>query len=677
VNKFLPFLLVTALLSGCVYFNTVYNAKTAYDSGVTSYREDERQGRDITNQTKDQFRRAVEKGKKILAEYGDSKYVDDAYLLIGKSYLYLDQAGLAQNYLSDLISNYPNSPFREEARLYLGRSYLQLEEKPLARHEFEYLINNSGENSLRAQAYLALADLEKSDGNSAEMLENVQSAIEIADDNEVKADAAWRTGQWALDHEQYAEAERFFHQAGRFTRKPQFDRQIQVQLARVLRLQEQYDLANDKIQAMLAEEEFNDQYAELEIQRGLIYEAQGDTSKAADTYRYVTSEYSKTNAAASGYFYLGNLAYQRMDYREAQSHYENVSKASSKSEFVAAANNKAGIIGTLQNYRTTRERLQQSLIEAYNKAQAPDTLLTDSTATVESDTFSADSAQEALAKEQLKETLLKDRASEKDTTTAPEITFREIYSWVLEQDSLQTRENYAQALYNLSELFIMDIKRFDHGLILADSVLTVTTSAELKAQTMLLQAYTYQNFLGNPSQAADLIAKVRENYPESEALHLYDIKDQQHQQTTESPPSPEYTKLAQRYHKADSLLSVDAIGVAQDVFRSIYQEEPRSEFGPRSLYAIGWIYENELMELDSAIAKYAEFQSRYADHKMAEKVSERLQSLRAIQTVLTAKPEESDSVARSANPVSPDTSKQTIDIPVESAPESELPTPDE
>lgn len=673
MNKFLPLLFLAGLLSGCVYFNTVYNAKTAYDSGVESYHQEERQGRDISNQTKDQFRRAVEKGKKILTEYSDSKYVDDAYLLIGKSYFYLDQAGLARNYLSDLISNYPNSPYREEARLYLGKAYLPLEENPLARHEFEYLINNSKNHSLRAQAYMALADLEKSDGTSSAMLDNVQSAIEIADDNEVKADAAWRTGQWALEHKEFGEAEKFFQEAARFTRKPDYDRRIQVQLVRIWRLQERYELANDKIQAMLAEEEYSDQYAELEIQRGLVYEARDDTSKAADTYRYVVSEYPRTSAAAAGYYYLAELAYERMDFDEAKKNYDKVSVAFSKSEYTDDTSKKIGIIGNLQKYRNSKNSLRQALIDAYTTEHMPEP---DSVETA-ANTDTADSTQELSAKEQMKQALLENEQAEEDTTSEQQYTFQEVYPWVLEQDSLDTRNEYAQAMYNLAELFILDIKRFERGLTLTDSVLTLATSDELKAQSRLLQAHTYEAFLDNPSKAAKIIEEVRGKYPESEALHLYDTRDQLTQKKEEpSTPSPEYIALAKKYSRADSLLADDQVTKAQDIFRQIYRDYTNSEFGPKSLYALGWMYENKLMQIDSAIAKYEEFQARYPDHKITSSASSRLQDLRSIKSALTAKPEDQDTAAQSMAPAEPDTSTQAFEQPVEDdPPETDFPTP--
>ena len=643
MNKILPLIIGTILLTGCVYFNTVYHANTAYESGFESYREDLRQGENISNTTRNQFQRAVEKGKKILADHSDSKYVDDAYLLIGKSYYYLDQSGLAKNYLSTLINDYSRSPYREEARLFLGKAYFELEEYPLARHEFEFLIENSSSRSIIAQAYLALADLEKEQGNPSKMLSDVERAIEFAEDNEIKADAAWRTGQWAMDSHEYENAESFFHQAARFTRKPQFDRRIQVELIRIFRKTGKLEEARRRIQAHLSDEKFTDLYPELEIERGLMYESTGDTIKAAETYRYVTTEYSNTNAAASGYFYLGQLAEQRRDYEEAVAHYDKVSRMSSESRFVDEAKEKALKIRRLNRLYSQRKNKIESLIQSYAETLRSDSSETvagvDTSATIESADTVSHQKKDRLDKASLKESLLSG-ASEPDTV---EFSFADIYSWLFEQDSLETLNEYLDIQYMITESYLFDLNQWDLALSIADSILSLAKRDEIKAKTLLLKSYAYDHFLNQPERAAQLLSTVRSEYPDSKALEAFDGERDRQQ---EKGPGPS-DMVVQLYNRADSLLAHQQREEAQKLFRQIHRAYPDSPYGSKSLYALGWVYETELMQLDSAIASYQKFTAQYPEHRMKSKVTQRLRDLQNIKSALSAATE-TDTTEQSA-----------------------------
>src|SRR5690606_14844440 len=116
-----PFLLALAtlfLVAGCssnsfvgrrydnftAYYNTFYNAKNAYDRGVENLEQQDQPvdrnrylplfsaftARSAGGQA---FNNAIEKSADVLREHPNSKWVDDALLLIGKSYFQL------QNYV--------------------------------------------------------------------------------------------------------------------------------------------------------------------------------------------------------------------------------------------------------------------------------------------------------------------------------------------------------------------------------------------------------------------------------------------------------------------------------------------------------------------------------------------------------------------------------------------------
>mgnify|MGYP006293911907 FL=1 len=78
--------------------------------------------------------RAIEKGSKTILkhsmEFGGKEYVkwiDDAYMLIGKSYFYKRDYYSARRSFNFVMKNYDESSIRYDAMLWLARSYIALE----------------------------------------------------------------------------------------------------------------------------------------------------------------------------------------------------------------------------------------------------------------------------------------------------------------------------------------------------------------------------------------------------------------------------------------------------------------------------------------------------------------------------------------------------------------------
>lgn len=118
------------------YYNTFYNAKTAFEKGVTALRESERsvdrtryisiflEPREGANDAA--FETAIEKSADLLREHPNSKWVDDALLLIGKSYYYqANYIGAVQKFREVIALE---SERTREARFWLARTLVVSEQ---------------------------------------------------------------------------------------------------------------------------------------------------------------------------------------------------------------------------------------------------------------------------------------------------------------------------------------------------------------------------------------------------------------------------------------------------------------------------------------------------------------------------------------------------------------------
>src|SRR5687767_772340 len=137
-------LLLTAALSsgtGCVYLNTFYNAEQAYEEGI---RLRAQSGDSLSTTARAAFQRAAEKSAVVLDRHADSKYVDDALLLMGRSFSQLGRYDDASASFQRLIERFPESELAPTARLELARSQRLLGDHAAAQMALGALVEDPG-----------------------------------------------------------------------------------------------------------------------------------------------------------------------------------------------------------------------------------------------------------------------------------------------------------------------------------------------------------------------------------------------------------------------------------------------------------------------------------------------------------------------------------------------------
>ncbi|HCX72299.1 MAG TPA: hypothetical protein DHM37_01130, partial [Candidatus Cloacimonas sp.] len=141
MKKYFPLLLIFAIFS-CTnfnaYYNTFYNAKKLYKEASEMPRRDD--GRANSNAI-GKYNQVIKKCGIILTDYKDSKYADDALMLMGKAFYYKGRGYVqAIEKFEELIKFYPESEFYEEAHLYLAKSHYQMNKKTQAIEELKELL---------------------------------------------------------------------------------------------------------------------------------------------------------------------------------------------------------------------------------------------------------------------------------------------------------------------------------------------------------------------------------------------------------------------------------------------------------------------------------------------------------------------------------------------------------
>jgi tetratricopeptide (TPR) repeat protein len=131
-------LLPLFFLAGCgiwtnftTYFNLYYNTSRLFnqaESEVQAQRTDlfSTTVPPLTTATEQELQKVVEKCSNILQFKSDSKYVDDALMMLGKAFYYQQNYLKSEHEFQELLATQPDSDFRLEARLWLGKCQMRL-----------------------------------------------------------------------------------------------------------------------------------------------------------------------------------------------------------------------------------------------------------------------------------------------------------------------------------------------------------------------------------------------------------------------------------------------------------------------------------------------------------------------------------------------------------------------
>lgn len=183
--------------------------------------------------------RAIEKGSKTILrhsmEFGGKEYVkwiDDAYMLLGKSYFYKQDYYSARRSFNFVMRNFDKSSIRYEAMLWLARSYIALEEYEKAEPLFNLVqkdaLEGKAPNNAMRDLPLVYANFFISQEKYDESIDYLYEALEFDPRKDLKTRLKFILAQIYQKNEDYAEASDLYRQVIR--RNPEYDMAFQAKI---------------------------------------------------------------------------------------------------------------------------------------------------------------------------------------------------------------------------------------------------------------------------------------------------------------------------------------------------------------------------------------------------------------------------------------------------------------
>ena len=193
------------LISGCAYYNTMFNAFKMYDEGNLKI-ANSKDGK-ISADIRKTFNSAIDKCWTLINVHGDSsEWADDALLLIGKSHYLIEEYSKANRFLEQFIKKYPKSELLSESKIWYAKVLVKKENEDKALEMLNELLINEEDDELKAEALSSIGSIYYMREDYQEAIKKLKECIEVSDDDLLLATSQFQIGKIYFDLEQYVDA---------------------------------------------------------------------------------------------------------------------------------------------------------------------------------------------------------------------------------------------------------------------------------------------------------------------------------------------------------------------------------------------------------------------------------------------------------------------------------------
>lgn len=335
---------IVLLVAGCVFYNTYFNAISAYED-AEKMRSAEPDRKPLPAEKK-LYDRTIKKCAKIITEYPTSEWRDDAVLLMGKAFYRKGEVDKALTKFMELRTLYSDSDLVDKAKYFEALTLIEMDEFFKARLILQHLLKAGAEG---AEIPMLVADCFREEGEPDSALVRYELGLESAVTEEERANILLKAGETRTEMGEYDKALRFFSE-GEVYHKISRDLSFKLMFsaAQCLKAQGAVLESLNRLEKLSGLEEFFEfNYETLLEMAGIeadsvILESRlkviGPDSdaenfrrerleKAASIYRDVTNRYPRTDASATAYYRLGMLYRNRLEnLEEAQESFAAVTR---------------------------------------------------------------------------------------------------------------------------------------------------------------------------------------------------------------------------------------------------------------------------------------------------------------------------------------------------------------
>ncbi len=661
------------LLNGCAYFNTFYNAKKYYKLGYIETQKN-MTGK-VSGSERTNYQKTIEKCAKILEFYPESKYVDDALLLMGKSYFHMGEYVKATRKFLELRTNYPASEYVIEASLWQARSQLQLQRFEEAEASLNALVGRELPGRYKGDAYYYFGVFYQMRDNFEAAVESFEKASTSAN-RDLRIETLFALGATYDTLSVFDKAAVAYRDVQKYKPLPEVQYRSEYKYGQMRRKEGKTDEAIQVFEALLREEralqtQNNRRIPNLQLEIALCLRLQGNIEESMLAYQDITTEYEKRDQAARAFFELGQISEEYLrDYERAANYYDQ-SVAERKSSVWADSS-------TLLKRDIDRLEALVQVVDMYGDPNSSGVIETDEEE-IEEDTLTAE-----IIYDMMEASL----ANKSDADSAQYAVMTQIASVQFADSIIQIIQalDYQRKLRQNRNFDADDSNGTDWGHWYTQDVMPSFSTLELDLDLLAYHRERYEKkdailnpelsafkvedkdqnlfFLGElywfrfqlPDSASVQYQNLVNEFPESpyasNALYNLGFLEMENTgntsnayflQLVEDYPQSDFANEARNKMDLpliktvqDSILDLfanaektlmeddDPMGALQQ-YEDIYVRFPENSTGAKSLYSMGWIYDHTLHQPEMAMVYYDSLVAQYPETEYGIRIAKKIE----------------------------------------------------
>ncbi|MHB8579375.1 MAG: tetratricopeptide repeat protein [Ignavibacteriaceae bacterium] len=302
--------------------------------------------------------RVVEKCSQILQFHAKSIYVDDALLMLGKSFYYQANFQKASRELEELITKQPNSNLILETRLWLGKTQMHLDDysKGLATlNEVRSEATKIGRDNLSRDAFIEEIKYRITQKDYPGAIDLLKQFLTVSKDGAINAEVVYETGLLYVKLGDYQSAINSFELVTKYS--PEFNilYNTEMDLGKTLRVSGDNKKSLSIFEKMIVQDKYADSLSAIEFQRGLTLVKLKRFDDALEQFKLVDTAYVRTPYSGLARLNIADLYenhYKNMD--SAQSYYNRVVLSTAPQEDILLARSKVDLF---KKFRDISSRL--------------------------------------------------------------------------------------------------------------------------------------------------------------------------------------------------------------------------------------------------------------------------------------------------------------------------------
>lgn len=323
---------VVGVLSGCVYYNTFFNAKKYYDEGMEA--KEKAKSDELPQNAEKAFDSSIEKSLKVIRDYPDSKYVDDAILLMGKALFEKGSYYESIQTMNSLLDNYPDSKLVPQARFYLGQAYKETDENDNAIVNFQFLLDDYPEYSEKKGVRFQLARAQAEVERYGQAVKNLELFLEKVENRALRDQALFLLARCHFHLGEYDVAMETFRTLARQTSSFSVRNESYFWLASSLSKAGDHERAIETIDELVTKDLDPEDLMKAQEFRAEELSLLGRIDESLEEYKKLAIGFPETETAAKAWYHCGLIELEvGGDIDEAKKHFMSAYREAPQSTY--------------------------------------------------------------------------------------------------------------------------------------------------------------------------------------------------------------------------------------------------------------------------------------------------------------------------------------------------------